>query len=60
MGVPFRKLLNDVLRRGFQSMKSAKKSQPFTIEPIELELRPGLSYDNIHELLDYAEGIDRR
>jgi len=32
----------------------------FKVKPRSMGLRPGLSYDNIEKLLDYAEGPNHR
>ncbi|HEY3783360.1 MAG TPA: hypothetical protein VGL56_19945 [Fimbriimonadaceae bacterium] len=57
-GIPFRKLLNDALRRGLQSMKSSTTRKPFKIDAVDLGAMPGLNYDNIGALIEHAEGED--
>ncbi|HMO79987.1 MAG TPA: hypothetical protein PKD24_04280 [Pyrinomonadaceae bacterium] len=56
---PFKEIVNEALRRGLNGPK-AKPRKPFKVKPLNLGLREGLSYDNIEELLDIAEGPDRR
>jgi hypothetical protein len=52
-GKPFREVVNDALRRGLASGKPASHGAPFTVKARDLgALRPGLSLDNIGELLE--------
>ena len=55
---PFKQIVNEILRRGLSG--PTKTRRPFKIHPRDLGLREGLSYDNIEQLLDIAEGADRR
>lgn len=57
----FKEILNEVLRKGLQSDSKAKhQNERFVVKPFDLGLREGLSYDNIEELLDIAEGPNRK
>ena len=57
----FKEIVNDVLRKGLKANSGEKQnSKRFVVKPFNLGLREGLSYDNIEELLDIAEGIDRK
>jgi len=56
---PFKQIVNEALRRGLNG-SSAKPRKPFKVKPFKLGLREGLSYDNVEELLDIAEGPNRR
>lgn len=57
----FKELLNEVLRKGLQSDSNTKlQNKRFVVKPFDLGLREGLSYDNIEELLDIAEGPNRK
>ena len=57
----FKEIVNDVLRKGlYASTTKVPKSKPFVVKPFDLGLREGLSYDNIEELLDIVEGLNRR
>ena len=59
-GRAFRDVVNDTLRRGLLTDKATTR-EPFRITPRSLGgLRPGLNVDNIGELLDRIEGLDRR
>ena len=58
--VPFRTLLNEAVRSGLQAMKAKPKSKPFKVNPVNLGSFPGLDYDRIGALLDFAEGDMRR
>ena len=56
-GRPFREILNDTLRRGLASRRAAVPQQPFKVKARDLgNLKPGLSLDNIAELLEQIEG----
>jgi hypothetical protein len=56
-GRPFRDVVNETLRRGLASRRAASARQKFMIQPRDLgNLRPGLSLDNIAELIDQVEG----
>ncbi|HQZ94907.1 MAG TPA: hypothetical protein PLP21_01245 [Pyrinomonadaceae bacterium] len=57
---PFKQIVNEALRRGLNSSNDKAKRKPFKIKPFNLGLREGLSYDNVEELLDIAEGPNRR
>jgi hypothetical protein len=55
-GQSFKETVNDVLRIGLQARGQAKPAKRFKVRPRDLGLKPGLSYDNIGELLDIIEG----
>jgi len=56
-GRSFREVVNDTLRRGLATRPEAKRSAPFRVTARDLgELRPGLSLDNVADLLEQAEG----
>ena len=57
-GKPFRTVVNDYLRTALSSPQRVPGAQPpFVVHARDLgALRPGLSLDNIGELLEAAEG----
>jgi hypothetical protein len=56
-GRAFRQVVNETLRRGLSSVPSRSTREPFAVNARDLgQLRPGLSLDNIGELLDQVEG----
>ena len=59
-GASFRDTLNDLLRLALLAQSAAPPRKPFKVRAYPLGLRPGLSYDNIEALLEYAEGPDHR
>jgi hypothetical protein len=59
-GLSFRDTVNDLLRRGLLSRRTAAASPPFKVEARDLGLRPGISLDNIGELLDLIEGPEHK
>jgi len=57
-GEPFKQVVNRFLRLGLTAKPAARK--PFKVKPWSLQAPPGLSFDNVHELLDALDGPERR
>lgn len=57
-GKPFKEVVNETLRMGFNYRRQAKSLPPYKIKARSLGLRPGFSYDNISELLDQLDQIE--
>lgn len=57
-GEPFKQVVNRFLRLGLTTKPPVRK--PFVVKPRSLGLPPGMSYDNVEELLDALEGPNRR
>ena len=56
-GLPFKEIVNETLRRGLASRRAAARGQAFRIAARDLgRLRPGLSLDNVGELIEQTEG----
>jgi hypothetical protein len=56
-GKPFRDIVNETLRRGVASQRATSQLRPFTVETRDLgDLKPGLSLDNVAELIEHVEG----
>jgi hypothetical protein len=56
-GRPFREIVNDALRRGLDSRRATSQRRAFEVTARDLgDLKPGLSLDNIAELIEQAEG----
>lgn len=56
-GRPFKQVVNECLRRGLLSSRRMAGRPPFKVVARDLgALRPGLSLDNIAELLEIVEG----
>jgi hypothetical protein len=56
-GRPLRDVVNDTLRRGLASRRAPAKRLPFKIAVRDLgDLKPGLSLDNVAELIEQVEG----
>jgi hypothetical protein len=53
---PFKQIINTALRIGLEEVLKPPKAKPYVTKPRPLGLRPGLSYDNVGELLARAEG----
>lgn len=58
-GDSFKQVVNETLRLGLVAAKQPPR-KPFVVKSMNLQLPPGLSYDNVEELLDYLEGPYRR
>lgn len=60
-GRSFRYVVNETLRSGFASRRQSVARKPFRVAPRDLgELQPGLSLDNIGDLLEQVEGPRHR
>jgi len=60
-GRPFKTLVNEALRAGLLQKRLSRPKQQFTVEsPNFGGLHPGVSLDNIGELLERIEGPDYR
>jgi hypothetical protein len=56
-GRPFKEVVNETLRHGLAVRSVAAKREPFKIKARDLgELRPGISLDNVAELIEQVEG----
>ena len=57
VGRPFREIVNETLRRGLATRRVGAQRPAFKIAPRDLgDLRPGLSLDNVAELIEQVEG----
>lgn len=60
-GKSFRAVVNDCLRGGLAGRTQARAAAPFVVQARDLgALRPGLSLDNVGDLLDAVEGPAHR
>lgn len=57
---PFRRVLNDALRKGLDQIEKPQKRQDYRTHPHEMGLREGLSIDNVQDLLACVEGENTR
>ena len=56
-GKPFKAVVNECLRLGLSSRPKVRPQEPFVVRARDLgALRPGLSLDNIGDLLEAGEG----
>ena len=56
-GRPFRAIVNETLRRGLASRQVAAPQEAFEVRTRDLgDLKPGLSFDNVWELVEQVEG----
>jgi hypothetical protein len=57
VGRPFREIVTETLRRGLANHAASARRQPFKVEARDLgELQPGLSLDNVWDLVEQVEG----
>jgi len=54
-GVSFKAAVNHYLRLGLMAAKQPVRKK-FVVKPLAMGLPPGLSYDNVGELLEALEG----
>ncbi len=59
-GLTYKDVINQALRFGLKEVTSPMAAKPYRTEGRAMGLKPGLSYDNVEELLDHAEGEKRR
>lgn len=56
-GRPFRDVVNETLRRGLATRRPAATQERFRVKARDLgNLRPGLSLDNVADLIEQVEG----
>jgi hypothetical protein len=56
-GRPFREIANETLRRGLESRRATAQPRAFKVTARDLgNLKPGLSLDNVAELIEHVEG----
>jgi hypothetical protein len=58
LGVSFKDLINRALEEGLVQLERENRAKPFRSKPVPMGLRPGLSYDNIAELIARGESED--
>ncbi len=54
-GVSFKEAVNHYLRLGLMAATQPARKK-FVVKPLAMGLPPGLSYDNVEELLEVLEG----
>ena len=55
-GKSFKEAVNYYLRLGLNAPPRTKPTKPFVVRARPLGLPPGLSYDNVEELIEQLEG----
>lgn len=58
--VPFRRVVNDALRTGLQTVEEPPRTRPYHTHPRKMGLKAGRNLDNIQALLSQIEGEDHR
>jgi metal-responsive CopG/Arc/MetJ family transcriptional regulator len=59
-GQSFRETLNELLRSALLEKSSRPPRKAFRVKPSHMGYRPGLPYDNVAALIEYAEGSEHR
>ena len=59
-GMSFRDTLNDLLRSALLNLQNEPKRRKLVIKPVHMGYKPGLNYDDVEGLLEYAEGDQHR
>lgn len=57
--VPFKTIVNDALRRGLNGDKARSAKKRFKVIPHSIGLRTDLNFNNIEEVLDILDGVNR-
>lgn len=60
MHTPFRRVVNEALRAGLETVQGSRASRPYHTHPHAMGLKAGRNLDNIQELLAQLEGESRR
>jgi len=56
-GRPFREIVNEMLRRGLENRRATAERRAFKVSARDLgNLKPGLSLDDVAELIEHVEG----
>jgi len=56
-GRPFREIVNETLRQGLENRRTTVQRRAFKVMARDLgNLKPGLTLDNVTELIDLVEG----
>jgi len=55
-GASFKDTLNDLLRTALVSVDNKPKRRTLPMRPTHMGQKPGLNYDSVEALLEYAEG----
>lgn len=58
LGKPFKEVINAALRVGLDQLLRPPLAKPYRTQARPMGLRPGLTYDNIADLIARAEGED--
>lgn len=59
-GISFSQTLNDLIRKGLRQAESAPQRSSFQVKPTNMGYHPGLNYDDVESLIEYAEGDTHR
>lgn len=59
-GCSFRDTLNELLRYALLKHKTRSRRHRFQVKPTRMGYRPGLNYDSVESLIEYAEGERHR
>jgi len=60
LNVPFRRVVNEALRTGLQTVEDPPRIRPYRTRPHKMGLKAGRNLDNIQVLLSQIEGEDHR
>ena len=59
-GRPFKQIINDYLRLAFTQSQRFQEQEPFKVKAVPMGLKPGVSIDNIGEVLEQIDGSAHR
>jgi hypothetical protein len=55
-GKSLKQVVNECLRLGFERRRSAEPARKFKVRPFQAGPPPGMTFDNVEELIGYQEG----
>jgi hypothetical protein len=55
-GASFKDTINDLLRTALLNVDKKPKKRMFPMNPTHMGQKPGLNYDSVEALIEYAEG----
>ena len=59
-GATFKEVVNETLRIGLLTKRDLKEAKPFKVKARSMGVKPGLSYDNIGDLIEHLEGASHK
>lgn len=55
-----KEVVNDLIRSGLKARKQSNPPKDFQLKTFDMGVVPGLNYDDVWGLLEYAESLERK